>query len=42
MMSGTPDQESFREAIAQEAKDWIGKPIDVEVLKYKLTRMFRA
>lgn len=42
MMSGTPDQEGFREAIAQGAKDWIRKPIDVEVLKDKLARVFRA
>ena len=42
MMSGTPNQESFREAIAQGAKDWIRKPIDVEVLKDKLAKVFRT
>jgi DNA-binding NtrC family response regulator len=42
MMSATLDQEIFREAIAQGAMDWIGKPIDVEVLKYKLAKVFRA
>lgn len=42
MMSGTPDQESLREAIAQGAKDWIRKPIDAEVLTYKLAKVYQA
>ena len=42
IMSGTPGQAGFREAIAQGAKDWIRKPIDVEVLKEKLAKVFRA
>jgi len=42
MMSGTPEQDSFREAMAHGAKDWLRKPIDVEVLKDKLAKVFRS
>jgi len=42
MVSSTLDQESTREAMAYGAKDWIQKPIDLELLKDKLAMVFRA
>lgn len=42
MMSGTPAQESFKKAIDEGVRDWIRKPIDVEVLKEKLAKVVRT
>ena len=42
MVSSPLDQESTREAMAYGAKDWIQKPIDLELLKDKLAMVFRA
>lgn len=41
MMSAAPDQESVREAFSHGARDWIGKPIDMEMLKNKLAKVFK-
>ncbi len=40
MMSATPSQESFKKAIEEGARDWIRKPMEAEVLTYKIAKLF--